>query len=212
MPEFDAAKSDLVANSSKPFTIDDVDESIGSKLLRETEMVGTGVGEAFLNTAQDPLSKAPELATAAGFGVGISALQRCGARGRAVAGAIGLGVGAKMVFDECTGNRWSNFGSALSDNWQSSANFDRNVDITRDSVGAFAVDTTIAIAGFKAAESRFGSKLLYGESSSRLRLDSQGHNSSSTSLLYEIKRLPPARSPFHRVIMSRPVFRKDRPL
>lgn len=148
----------------------ELDESLASKVLRETQMVGRGVGGAFLDTANNPIEKAPELALAGGIGVGLKALQKAGAKGQVVAAAVGLGMAGKMAYDEYMGNRWSTFGAALNDNWQSSVNFDRNVIATKESIGALAVDSTVSMIGFKAAGSPVGKRVLNGEMGSKVSL------------------------------------------
>ncbi len=147
-----------------------LEEGVASKILRETQMVGIGVGGAFLDTAKNPIQKAPELAMAGGFGVGLKTLQNAGAKGRAVASVVGLGMAGKMAYDEYMGDRWSTFGSALKDNWQSPENFERNLIATKRSVGALAVDSTVATIGFKAAGSQIGNRLLKGEMGSKVPL------------------------------------------
>jgi hypothetical protein len=147
-----------------------LEEGVASKILRETQMVGIGVGGAFLDTAKNPIQKAPELAMAGGFGVGLKTLQNAGAKGRAVASVVGLGMAGKMAYDEYMGDRWSTFGSALKDNWQSPENFERNLIATKRSVGALAVDSTVATMGFKAAGSQIGNRLLKGEMGSKVPL------------------------------------------
>lgn len=126
-------------------------ESVSSKMLREVDMISAGVGSAFLDTAKNPLSKAPELATATGFGAALQVLRKSGSKGRSLATLVGVGAAVKFSIDEYLGDRWSNFGAAVKDNWQGPENYSRNVDITKSSVGSLAVDTSVAIMGFKLA-------------------------------------------------------------
>ncbi len=148
----------------------ELEEGVVSKILRETQMVGRGVGGAFLDTANNPLEKAPELALAGGMGVGLKALQKAGAKGQVIASVVGLGMAGKMAYDEYMGNRWSTFGAALNDNWQSSVNFDKNVIATKESIGALAVDSSVSMLGFKAAGSPVGKRVLNGEMGSKVAL------------------------------------------
>ncbi|MBX9694392.1 MAG: hypothetical protein K2Z81_18545, partial [Cyanobacteria bacterium] len=68
------------------------EDSWSDKLSREAVVLTWGVGGAFVDTITDPLSKAPEIATAGAFGVGLRVLEHAGARGKALAGVIGLGL------------------------------------------------------------------------------------------------------------------------
>ncbi|MDZ4837567.1 MAG: hypothetical protein SGJ27_27590 [Candidatus Melainabacteria bacterium] len=148
----------------------ELEEGVASKILRETQMVSGGIGGAFLDVAKNPVEKAPELAVAAGFGVGLKVLQKAGAKGQVIASAVGLGMAGKMAYDEYMGDRWTTFGAALNDNWQSSANFERNLIATKGSVGALAVDSTVSMMGFKAAGSQAGKRVLNGEIGSKVPL------------------------------------------
>ncbi|MBX9695026.1 MAG: hypothetical protein K2Z81_21760 [Cyanobacteria bacterium] len=174
-----------------------MDESVASKLLRETQMVSTGVGEAFADVARDPISKSPELATAAGAGLGLKILQKAGSGGRVIAGAIGLGLACKMAYDEYYGDRWSLFGSALSDNWRSSENYLSNLDATKYSIGTLAVDSTVAVAGFHAGGARLGNTTLASEISSSLSsgLESLASPIQNMSRLGRVKASPEGFSP-----------------
>lgn len=154
-----------------------LEENVLSKILRETQMVAGGVGSAFLDTAKNPIEKLPEMAVATGFGVGLKMLQKAGATGRAIAGVVGLGMAGKMAYDEYMGDRWSTFGAALNDNWQSSANFERNLLATKESVGALAVDSTVSMIGFKVAGSHVGRRVLNGEIGSKVPLRLSGASS-----------------------------------
>lgn len=125
---------------------------------RETKMIGLGVGEAIVDTVQHPLDKLPELGTAFATGSVLGAIGKAGAPGRLIAGGIGLAMAVKLGYDEITGNRWSRFGYAVADTWRSGENMDRNIALTRDSLGSFVVDMGVGYAGMKAggvAVSRF---------------------------------------------------------
>ncbi|MBX9691297.1 MAG: hypothetical protein K2Z81_02865, partial [Cyanobacteria bacterium] len=143
MPELDSLRS---FTQTENWT--DSEESVGSRLLRETQVISSGVGASFVDAAKNPVSRAPELLMAGGFGVGVRALSKAGAPGRLVAGAVGVGLFAKLVADEWTGDRWSRFGSALDMAWRSDQNLNSAIAATRDSVGSLAVDFTVASIGF----------------------------------------------------------------
>jgi hypothetical protein len=127
------------------------EDSVGDKLSREARMLTWGVGEAFGGAVSNPISKAPELATAGAFGVGIKMLSKAGTGGKTVAGIVGAGLMAKMGFDEWRGNRWTEFGDAMGATWQSRTNLDSSIEATKNSVGSLAVDLAVGTIGYKAA-------------------------------------------------------------
>lgn len=118
-------------------------------LYREAEMITLGVGGSVVDTVRNPLPKLPELATSLAIGSAFGVARRLGTPGRFIAAGVGTAMMAKFVYDELTGNRWSTFGSALKDTWQSADNRERNIEITKNSLGSFVVDTGIGWAGMK---------------------------------------------------------------
>jgi hypothetical protein len=125
-------------------------ESCTDKLAREARVLTYGVGGAFGDVAQNPISKLPEVASAGAFGVGVKVLQKAGTGGKVVVGAVGAGMAIKMGYDELTGNRWSEFGGAMSSAWDSSSNFQSSVEATKHSVGSLAVDFSVGTIAYKA--------------------------------------------------------------
>jgi hypothetical protein len=123
---------------------------------REAKLVGLGVGGAIVDTVKDPVSKLPEVGTAAGIGVVLGGLSRAGASGAFLATSIGSAMVAKFTCDELSNKRWSRFGGALADTWQSGRNMDRNVLIAKESLGAFTVDMGVGIAGMKIGSAALG--------------------------------------------------------
>lgn len=160
MPPFEThsrAEVPLSQNSGSQDSTSPLFETAYS-LGRETKMIGLGVGEAILDTVKHPLDKLPELGVAFGTGTVLGAIGRSGAPGRLIAGGIGIAMAVKLGYDEITGNRWSQFGSAVADTWHSGTNMDKNIAATRNSLGSFVVDMGIGYAGMKAggfAVSRF---------------------------------------------------------
>ncbi len=134
--------------------IPDVDnsstESCTDKLAREARVLTYGVGGAFGDVAQNPISKLPEVASAGAFGVGVKVLQKAGTGGKVVVGAVGAGMAIKMGYDEWTGDRWSKFCGAISSAWDSSSNFESSVEATKHSVGSLAVDLSVGTLAYKA--------------------------------------------------------------
>jgi hypothetical protein len=127
-------------------------------LYREAKMISLGCGGALVETALNPMSKLPELAGSMAFGSTLGVVSRLGASGRIVAAAVGTSMTIKFVYDELSANRWSKFGGALKDAWQSADNMDENIRTTRESLGSLLVDTAIGYAGMKVgslATSRF---------------------------------------------------------
>ncbi|MGD9684356.1 MAG: PP2C family protein-serine/threonine phosphatase [Candidatus Obscuribacterales bacterium] len=113
-------------------------------------MLSVGVWEAVSDTLAHPGRKLPELGLSAATGSVLGAVERLGTPGKVVAAGIGSAMLLKLGYDEITGERWSRFGAALKDTWKSGQNMDRNIAITRDSLGSFLVDTGIGYAGMRA--------------------------------------------------------------
>src|SRR5471032_1744230 len=82
-------------------------------LYREADMIGLGVGSAFVDTASHPLGKLPELEASLATGAALGVISRLGAPGKMIAAGVGTAMMAKFGYDELTGNRWSIFGNAL---------------------------------------------------------------------------------------------------
>ncbi|MDZ4838221.1 MAG: hypothetical protein SGJ27_30935 [Candidatus Melainabacteria bacterium] len=127
------------------------DDSVGDKLLREAQVLTWGVGGAFGDVVKNPISKLPEVATAGAFGAGVRVLERAGTKGKVAAGIVGVGMMAKMGFDEWRGERWSEFGSAMGASWNSKNNFYSSVEATKHSIGTLAVDMTVGSLAYKVA-------------------------------------------------------------
>ncbi|MBK9280566.1 MAG: serine/threonine-protein phosphatase [Candidatus Obscuribacter sp.] len=113
---------------------------------REAKMISLGVGYAVKDTLENPQSKLNELATSAAVGTGLGIMSRLGAPGRVIAMGTGMAMTTKFAYDELTGQRWSKFGTAVKDTWQSGENMQENIAVTRDSLGSFLVDTGIGLA------------------------------------------------------------------
>ncbi len=124
-------------------------ESAASKLGREGLVLLYGVGGEALDTLTNPLSKAPDVAMSATFGLGMRVLSKAGAPGKVVAAGFAVGAGLKTAYDMATSDKWSKFSDAMSDTWHSSRNFDKAVLATKDSVGSLAVDLAIGSATYK---------------------------------------------------------------
>lgn len=145
MPDFGHLKTDLSLTAD--IAKEDPLVQAGHSLNREAQMLLSGIGGAALDTVTHPIDKLPELGLSLGTGAALGAMSRLGASGRVIAGGVAGAMMLKFAYDEYNGNRWSNFGSALKDNWLSADNLDRNTEITRNSLGSFLVDSGIAWAG-----------------------------------------------------------------
>lgn len=135
---------DFVAPSSD-------EDGLSQRLSREAQMLGRGVGAAFVQTALHPTGKLPELVSSVAIGSALGVVNRLGAEGKFVAACAGGVMLAKAGYDELTGERWSKLASAVKDTWHGGARMERNVAITRDSLGAFLVDTGIGYAAMGAS-------------------------------------------------------------
>lgn len=104
---------------------------------------------AVVQAALHPGEKLAELGASAAVGAGLGALSHMG-MGRYAAAGIGAAMTIKMGYDELTGNRWTKFAGAVKDTWHgagpNNAQMQRNIEITRDSLGSFLVDTGIGFA------------------------------------------------------------------
>ncbi|MBS2009312.1 MAG: serine/threonine-protein phosphatase [Cyanobacteria bacterium SZAS TMP-1] len=143
--QFDLEKS-LRSEHAAP---DKSSTDVSQRLFREAEMIGLGVGGAVGDTLRHPLSKLPELSSSLAVGTALGGIARLGAPGRVIAAGVGGAMLVKFAVDELTGSRWSKFGAAVSDTWRSGENRDKNIEITRNSLGSFVVDTAVASAGMK---------------------------------------------------------------
>ncbi|MFA7337529.1 MAG: PP2C family protein-serine/threonine phosphatase [Candidatus Obscuribacterales bacterium] len=146
MPQFKGQSNDSAKSQEQP---DSALSETSQKLYREAEMISLGVGRALLDTAKKPLDKLPELTTSLATGVAFGAISRLGAPGKLVAAGVGTAMATKFAYDELTGKRWSQFGGALKDTWHTGANKERNIEVTKNSLGSFVVDTGVGAVGMK---------------------------------------------------------------
>lgn len=128
-----------------------------SRLLREVDLVYSGVSKAVVDTVKNPGAKMTELATSVGIGGALGVANRLGTPGRVVTGVIGTAMLSKMAYDELTGNRWTMLAGAVKDTWNTPVNKARNEAIVADSLGNFLVDTGIGYAS-KGISSAFTSR------------------------------------------------------
>lgn len=144
-------------------TTDTTDDALINRIGREGKMVALGVGGSVTDLAQHPLERLPEVGSSVMLGGSIGMLAESGRLGAYTAGAIGLAMLGKLAYDEVTGGRWSKFGQAWSDTWNSGANMDKNIELTKNSLGNFVVDMGVGYAGFElgasAVRSRWGKSL-----------------------------------------------------
>jgi hypothetical protein len=145
------------------------------RLLREADLVYSGVSKAVVDTVNNPGAKLTELATSAGIGVTLGVANRLGTPGRIVTGVIGTAMLSKVAYDELTGNRWTMLAGAVKDTWNTPLNKARNEAIVADSLGNFLVDTGIGYASkgiSSALTSRFASpRLLVKDAVARAETD-----------------------------------------
>lgn len=149
MPQFKSQSNDLAKGQESSGGTERSLPETSQKLYREAEMISLGVSRALVETAKHPLDKLPELTTSLATGVALGAVGRLGASGKLVAAGIGTAMATKFAYDELTGKRWSQFGGALKDTWHSDANKERNIEITKNSLGSFVVDTGVGAVGMK---------------------------------------------------------------
>ncbi len=122
---------------------------VAGSLYREAKMVTLGSWGAVVDTARHPLDKLPELGLSAATGATLGAVSRLGASGRFVSAAVGTAMFVKCAYDEWRAARWSQFGAAIKDTWRSEEHMDRNVEIAKNSLGSFLVDSAIGYAGMR---------------------------------------------------------------
>ncbi len=148
MPDFSSIKSDLI--QPRDSAESDAFVAAGQALNREAQMICSGLAAAALETVENPAAKMPELVASFATGFTLGAISRLGAPGRAIAGGVGAAIMLKFAYDEISGQRWSNFGAAVKNNWYSGDNMSNNIEATKNSLGAFLIDTGLACAGMGA--------------------------------------------------------------
>ncbi len=112
-------------------------------------MIAIGIGSAVVDTVNYPAGKLTELGVSATIGTALGAASRLGTPGRVVSIGVGTAMLAKMGYDELTGDRWSKLGTAMANTWHSGENMQENIAATKDSLGAFLVDTAVGFASAK---------------------------------------------------------------
>ncbi|MBY0549523.1 MAG: serine protease [Candidatus Obscuribacterales bacterium] len=133
--------TDLIV-SDKNASLLNAEESVGSKLLREACVFGggtvLGIGSGIADKVTNPMHTAGEGAVAYGLGLGLGVLQR------RVPGMKIIGAGLTYAFLKDIALRGESLSGIWSDNWNSSNNFDTNLQGVKNTLGKFIVDTTFA--------------------------------------------------------------------
>ncbi len=125
-------------------------ESTMHKLQREAHLLLGGVGEGTVDAARHSVSSKEawgrtllSVGTAAALTI---AMKRPGMLGNIGRGAGTLGA-ANFIYDLANPYRLSAMGDAISDTWQSGANFDRNYGLMKKELGKLSFDTMLGVGG-----------------------------------------------------------------
>ncbi len=133
--------------SLRCLTRDGSDESTGEKLWREAELLLSGGGQGFVRAATESVDSdhlamtAGKVVLGVGIGVGLACLSRRGSVG--INAVRAFGAVSSLAFAHDGALHGPQVLGAMQDNWQSSANWNRNVNIMERTVGQFAFDTVL---------------------------------------------------------------------
>lgn len=135
------------------------EESVSSKLWRETQLVGTGllgVHEGAQQALEDPLGTTARAGVA--FGIGMLA-SRYGAAESVGAQLLKTGsAAAGLAFLVDVGAKGQRVSEAMVDTWRNDANWNKNAATMKQDLGRFAFDTAL-MTGSGMAGGKFGSTL-----------------------------------------------------
>jgi hypothetical protein len=126
------------------------DESIGQKLLRETELLAS-VGQGFGEAAKEAFrpEHLPEtvgkVATSAVLGVVIGRYAVASGFRGALSRSAAVGAGLSFLGD-IVGNG-AKLSDAVKDTWHSAAHREADLSVARETIGKFAFDTALMTAG-----------------------------------------------------------------
>lgn len=145
------APVEATENQTESSETHESNDSVWSKLSRETYVVGGGLLDGIAGNAReavaDPSKVLPELGAAVGIGA-VMALAH-GRKGIIGLGAkiVGLSFGVGFIKDLTSEERLTGIGNAVSDTWKSSAHLEENRDAINHHAGQFAFDTAVMMAG-----------------------------------------------------------------
>jgi hypothetical protein len=135
------------------------EESFSSKVMRETQLIGTGligVKEGAQQAAEDPAGTAARAGVALGIGFLAS---RYGAAESVGAQLLKTGMGAASIsLLADVGVKSQRISDALTDNWKNDANWEKNAGTMKQDLGRFTFDTAL-MTGFGMAGGKLGATL-----------------------------------------------------
>ena len=143
--------SELVSDKGSASVSDD--NSLSGSLLREARLLTYGTGQGLSEQAglafnSDNIGGTTlKFAGAVALGAAITCLSRGSGLSQVLGRAAGTTMSLGFVADMANPERLSVLGNAMSDTWQSGANFDRNLATVKPLMGSLAVDLTIMGAG-----------------------------------------------------------------
>lgn len=122
----------------------DSKEGVGSKLLREGEVIGLAAGKSVLDGFYNIPDKLPQLGESMAIGVGLSALSRMGTEGKVAAYVAGAFFASRFIVNTYNDHeRWSKAWSATTDTWQSDQHIRKNINDLSNTAGSWAFDTAL---------------------------------------------------------------------
>jgi HD-GYP domain-containing protein (c-di-GMP phosphodiesterase class II) len=130
-------------------------QGVGEKLLREADVIGSGMARSFKNAIENPGDQLKNLGISGAVGAGLAIL-----RPESAVFNIGKQVflGSMLVHAISDGgDKLATTGRVMSDTWSSADNIERNKNLIAASLGQLTVDTTVStlggVAGGKLARS-----------------------------------------------------------
>ena len=125
-------------------------DSTATKLAREAFVLGGGLGESVLYGMANLHRRLPEIGASMGIGAALSAVTKAGKGGAAAAMIFGAYMTSRFVVNAINDKeRWSRFGEAVKDTWNTDENLWRNLHEVSATGGNFVFDTGLSMgAGY----------------------------------------------------------------
>jgi HD-GYP domain-containing protein (c-di-GMP phosphodiesterase class II) len=120
-------------------------QNVGEKLLREVDVVGSGVARSFKQAIENPGDQLKNLGISGAVGAGLALL-------RPESAILNLGkkifVGSMLVHAIGDGGtKLATTGRVMADTWSSADNIERNKNLIAANLGQLTVDTTVSTLG-----------------------------------------------------------------
>jgi hypothetical protein len=128
-------------------TPDDTSESKTSKVLRESLVLGGGLGRSVVYGLASLPQRLPEIGASMAIGAALSTLSKVGGLGTAATFVVGAYFTSKFIVNAINDKaRWNKFGAAVTDTWNTNQHIMKDIRDVSDSGGNFAFDTGLSMA------------------------------------------------------------------